>query len=50
MLAALVDALNKKKARGGRPNELTPEQMLRIALEYLREYRTLFSYIKKLWH
>ena len=46
MLAALVEALKKKKARGGRPNKLTPEQMLRMALEYLREYRTFFHISK----
>ena len=46
MLAELVKALQKKKARGGRPNELTPEQMLRMPLEYLREYRTLFHISK----
>ena len=29
-----------KKAKGGRPNKLSLENMLLMALEYLREYRT----------
>jgi len=32
----------QKKQRGGRPNKLTVEDMLLMALEYLREYRTYF--------
>jgi len=30
----------KKKAKGGRPNKLSLEDRLLMALEYLREYRT----------
>jgi hypothetical protein len=32
----------KKKKQGGRPNKLCVEDMLLLALEYLREYRTYF--------
>lgn len=32
----------KKKSRGGKPNILTMEDRLLMALEYLREYRTYF--------
>ena len=32
----------QKKQRGGRPNKLAVEDMLLMALEYLREYRTYF--------
>jgi hypothetical protein len=32
----------KKKKRGGRPNKLCVEDMLLMALEYIREYRTYF--------
>jgi hypothetical protein len=32
----------QKKRRGGRPNKLCIEDMLLMALEYLREYRTYF--------
>jgi hypothetical protein len=35
-------ALKAKKSRGGRPNKLTVEDMILMALEYLREYRTYF--------
>ena len=42
MINIIEQALNKKKARGGRPNKLSCEQMLRMTLEYLREYRTYF--------
>ena len=31
-----------KKASGGRPNKVSVEVMLLMALEYLREYRTYF--------
>ena len=31
---------NKKKAKGGRPNNLTIENRILMTLEYLREYRT----------
>jgi len=36
-------AHKKKKARGGRPNKLSIEDMILMALEYLREYRTYIS-------
>jgi len=35
-------AHSQKKQRGGRPNKLVVEDMLLMALEYLREYRTYF--------
>lgn len=40
MVELLQEAHTKKKARGGRPNKLTVAEMLLMALEYLREYRT----------
>jgi len=42
MLEILRGAHKKKKERGGRPNNLCVEDMLLMALEYLREYRTYF--------
>jgi hypothetical protein len=42
MVEIIEQALKKKKAKGGRPNKLSVEQMLRMTLEYLREYRTYF--------
>jgi len=42
MLEILVNAHAQKKQRGGRPNKLNVEDMLLMALEYLREYRTYF--------
>ena len=36
-------AHKKKKERGGRPNKLSIEDMILMALEYLREYRTYIS-------
>jgi hypothetical protein len=42
MLAILNEAHARKKARGGRPNKLPVPEMLMMALEYLREYRTYF--------
>ena len=43
---AMVEILKgtqiKKKAKGGRPNKLKIEDMLLMALEYWREYRTYF--------
>ena len=42
MVEILEEAHEKKKLRGGRPNKLTIEGMLRMALEYWREYRTYF--------
>lgn len=42
MLGILSEAHSRKKARGGRPNKLEIPEMLMMALEYLREYRTYF--------
>lgn len=46
MVEILIEAHKKKKAKGGRPNKLTIEQMLFMTLEYLREYRTYLSIAK----
>ena len=43
MLDALKRAEQLKKVRGGRPNKLSLENRLLMALEYLREYRTYLS-------
>lgn len=40
MVEILKDAHRIKKAKGGRPNTLCIEDMLLMALEYIREYRT----------
>lgn len=40
MVEILTEAQIKKKAKGGRPNKLSIENMLLMTLEYLREYRT----------
>ena len=40
MIKNLAKAQKIKKAKGGRRNKLSLENMLLIALEYLREYRT----------
>jgi hypothetical protein len=40
MVAILQEAENKKKISGGRPNKLTMENRLLMALEFLRENRT----------
>lgn len=40
MVQLLTKAQEIKKARGGRPNKLSIENMLLMTLEYLREYRT----------
>ena len=40
MVGILEKAHKEKHARGGRPNNLTVPNMLLMALEYLREYRT----------
>ena len=40
MIVILKEAHETKKARGGRPNKLSIEEMLLMALEYMREYRT----------
>jgi hypothetical protein len=42
MTEILKDAHSEKKKKGGRPNNLCVEDMLLMALEYLREYRTYF--------
>jgi hypothetical protein len=42
MVEIVVQALKEKKAKGGRPNKLSPQDMLLMTLEYLREYRTYF--------
>jgi hypothetical protein len=42
MSTVLHSARAMKKARGGRPNKLSVEDTLMLALEYLREYRTYF--------
>ena len=42
MLTVLQAAHAIKKAQGGRPNKLSVEDILMMALEYLREYRTYF--------
>jgi hypothetical protein len=42
MIEILKEAHLKKKARGGRPNKLSVEDMLLMSLEYWREYRTFF--------
>lgn len=42
MVSLLTTALAEKKVLGGRPNKLSIEEMLLMALEYLREYRTYF--------
>jgi len=42
MVEILEVAHKKKKTRGGRPNKLSIEDMLLMALEYWREYRTYF--------
>jgi hypothetical protein len=40
MIEILTVAEKIKKARGGRPNDLSIEDRLLMTLEYLREYRT----------
>lgn len=40
MVEILTIAHKLKKAKGGRPNKLCIEDMLLMALEYIREYRT----------
>lgn len=42
----LQEMHNQKKLFGGRPNKLCAEDMLLMALEYLREYRTYFHISK----
>jgi hypothetical protein len=42
MVEILTEAHIKKKSKGGRPNKLAVSDMLLMALEYLREYRTYY--------
>jgi hypothetical protein len=42
MVIILKEAESNKKAFGGKPNNLTIEDRLLMALEYIREYRTYF--------
>jgi hypothetical protein len=42
MLLILQESYREKKAKGGRKNKLSIENMLLMALEYMREYRTYF--------
>lgn len=42
MVEILTVARRLKKAKGGKPNQLSIEDCLMMALEYLREYRTYF--------
>lgn len=42
MAGIIKDANKIKKRKGGRNNKLSIEDMLLMALEYLREYRTYF--------
>jgi len=42
MISILQEADKIKKIRGGRKNKLSIENMLLMALEYMREYRTYF--------
>jgi hypothetical protein len=42
MIKVLTKEEERKKAQGGKPNNLSLENRLLMALEYLREYRTYF--------
>ncbi len=42
MILILQESDKAKKIRGGRKNKLSIENMLLMALEYMREYRTYF--------
>lgn len=42
MVKLLLEAEKKQKSKGGRPNDLSIQDRLLMALEYLREYRTYF--------
>jgi hypothetical protein len=46
MAEILKEAHSEKKKKGGRPNNLCVEDMLLMALEYLREYRTYFHIVQ----
>lgn len=43
MVTIVEEAHVTKKSRGGRPNKLAVSEMVLMALEYLREYRTYAS-------
>ena len=43
MIEVLIEAQARKNRRGGRPNKLSMNDRLLMALEYLREYRTYNS-------
>jgi hypothetical protein len=43
MVEILTDAKKIKRSKGGRPNNLSIPEMLLMALEYNREYRTYLS-------
>ncbi len=42
MIEILSQEESKKKRKGGRPNKLSLQNQLLMALEYIREYRTYF--------
>ena len=42
MVEILKEAEREKKSKGGKPNVLSMEDRLLMALEYMREYRTYF--------
>lgn len=46
MVEVIEESLKKKHSRGGRSKKLSAAQMVRLALEYLREYRTYFHISK----
>ena len=46
MFEILADANKSKEAKGGRKNKLRIEDLLLLALEYMREYRTCFHIAK----
>ena len=46
MLVILIEVSKKKRAKGGRPTALCIPDILLMALEYLREYRTYFHIAK----
>lgn len=46
MVEIVGNAQKAKKAQGGRKNKLSVEDMVLMALEYLREYRTYFHIAK----
>lgn len=48
MIELLKEQCRKDRIKGGRNRKLVIEDLLLMALEYLREYRTILSYITKL--